>query len=237
MEYIWWSLKLGWSCSGCRWSSFSGIDVLSDSQSFSNTGHFWGSWIAHLIILGWLTVQLVYKFPYGLPLTVLVIGNHCSASFIPVFMHVFQIFNLDLNNIAYIKLDISSYDWTVCILLFDVPEGMNFFFIQGRGNKSSGDNFHAAPNIDHSQEFVRKDLKEWLGWLRLKLEFHFLPPSSTHKKITKACIFLVWWCFCILFFPCQKLRWTQMDTYLLNIWFNTVAKVPLFCVKSLLKML
>lgn len=39
--------------------------------------------------------------------------------------------------------------------------------IQGRGNKSSGDNFHAAPNIDHSQEFVRKDLKEWLCWLRL----------------------------------------------------------------------
>ncbi|XP_047176149.1 alpha-amylase 3, chloroplastic-like [Vigna umbellata] len=37
---------------------------------------------------------------------------------------------------------------------------------QGRGNKSSGDNFHAAPNIDHSQEFVRKDLKEWLLWLR-----------------------------------------------------------------------
>ena len=38
--------------------------------------------------------------------------------------------------------------------------------IQGRGNKSSGDNFHAAPNIDHSQEFVRNDLKEWLCWLR-----------------------------------------------------------------------
>ncbi|XP_057543598.1 alpha-amylase 3, chloroplastic [Amaranthus tricolor] len=37
---------------------------------------------------------------------------------------------------------------------------------QGRGNKSSGDNFHAAPNIDHSQDFVRKDLKEWLRWLR-----------------------------------------------------------------------
>ncbi|KAF2299582.1 hypothetical protein GH714_038260 [Hevea brasiliensis] len=37
---------------------------------------------------------------------------------------------------------------------------------QGRGNKSSGDNFHAAPNIDHSQDFVRKDLKEWLCWLR-----------------------------------------------------------------------
>lgn len=39
--------------------------------------------------------------------------------------------------------------------------------IQGRGNKSSGDNFHAAPNIDHSQDFVRKDIKEWLCWMRL----------------------------------------------------------------------
>lgn len=37
---------------------------------------------------------------------------------------------------------------------------------QGRGNKSSGDCFHAAPNIDHSQDFVRKDIKEWLRWLR-----------------------------------------------------------------------
>ncbi|XP_058194808.1 alpha-amylase 3, chloroplastic isoform X1 [Rhododendron vialii] len=42
---------------------------------------------------------------------------------------------------------------------------------QGRGNKSSGDNFHAAPNIDHSQEFVRKDLKEWLLWLRKEIGY------------------------------------------------------------------
>ncbi|XVF85996.1 hypothetical protein PTKIN_Ptkin17bG0165500 [Pterospermum kingtungense] len=42
---------------------------------------------------------------------------------------------------------------------------------QGRGNKSSGDNFHAAPNIDHSQEFVRKDLKEWLMWLREEIGY------------------------------------------------------------------
>ncbi|KAK8958530.1 hypothetical protein KSP40_PGU017513 [Platanthera guangdongensis] len=42
---------------------------------------------------------------------------------------------------------------------------------QGRGNKSSGDSFHAAPNIDHSQEFVRKDLKDWLCWLRKEVGY------------------------------------------------------------------
>ncbi|KAJ0446996.1 putative glycosidase [Helianthus annuus] len=42
---------------------------------------------------------------------------------------------------------------------------------QGRGNKSSGDNFHAAPNIDHSQGFVRKDLCEWLCWLRKEIGY------------------------------------------------------------------
>ncbi|KAK4261171.1 hypothetical protein QN277_004209 [Acacia crassicarpa] len=42
---------------------------------------------------------------------------------------------------------------------------------QGRGNKSSGEHFHAAPNIDHSQDFVRKDLKEWLCWLRKEIGY------------------------------------------------------------------
>ncbi|EYU22438.1 hypothetical protein ABFS82_05G010800 [Erythranthe guttata] len=42
---------------------------------------------------------------------------------------------------------------------------------QGRGNKSSGDNFHAAPNIDHSQEFVRKDIREWMNWLREEIGY------------------------------------------------------------------
>ncbi|XP_020241868.1 alpha-amylase 3, chloroplastic isoform X2 [Asparagus officinalis] len=42
---------------------------------------------------------------------------------------------------------------------------------QGKGNKSSGDHFHAAPNIDHSQDFVRKDLKEWLCWLRKEVGY------------------------------------------------------------------
>ncbi|KAL4286937.1 hypothetical protein AHAS_Ahas19G0136100 [Arachis hypogaea] len=42
---------------------------------------------------------------------------------------------------------------------------------QGRGNKSSGENFDAAPNIDHSQEFVRKDIIEWLCWLRKEVGY------------------------------------------------------------------
>lgn len=35
----------------------------------------------------------------------------------------------------------------------------------------AGDIFHAAPNIDHSQEFVRRDIKEWLNWLRNDIGF------------------------------------------------------------------
>ncbi|ERM99977.1 hypothetical protein AMTRI_Chr10g224780 [Amborella trichopoda] len=42
---------------------------------------------------------------------------------------------------------------------------------QGLGNPSSGDIFHAAPNVDHSQEFVRRDIKEWLNWLRSEIGF------------------------------------------------------------------
>ncbi|CAI9761782.1 unnamed protein product [Fraxinus pennsylvanica] len=43
--------------------------------------------------------------------------------------------------------------------------------LHGRGNKSSGDNFHAAPNVDHSQDFVRKDIKEWLHWLKEEIGY------------------------------------------------------------------
>ena len=34
-----------------------------------------------------------------------------------------------------------------------------------------GDIFHAAPNIDHSKDFVRKDIIEWLNWLRSDIGF------------------------------------------------------------------
>ncbi|KAK8711109.1 hypothetical protein V6N13_146405 [Hibiscus sabdariffa] len=42
---------------------------------------------------------------------------------------------------------------------------------QGRGNPSSGDIFHAAPNVDHSQDFVRRDIKEWLNCLRNEIGY------------------------------------------------------------------
>ncbi|KAK0573163.1 hypothetical protein LWI29_003824 [Acer saccharum] len=56
-------------------------------------------------------------------------------------------------------------DWDDRAIVADDPH------FQGRGNKSSGDNFHAAPNIDHSQDFVRKDIKEWLCWLRKEIGY------------------------------------------------------------------
>lgn len=36
---------------------------------------------------------------------------------------------------------------------------------------AAGDIFHAAPNIDHSQDFVRRDVKKWLNWLRNDIGF------------------------------------------------------------------
>lgn len=36
---------------------------------------------------------------------------------------------------------------------------------RGKGNRKSGDVYGAAPNVDHSQEFVKRDVTEWLRWL------------------------------------------------------------------------
>uniref|UniRef100_A0A0D9W2F2 Alpha-amylase n=1 Tax=Leersia perrieri TaxID=77586 RepID=A0A0D9W2F2_9ORYZ len=41
----------------------------------------------------------------------------------------------------------------------------------GKGNRSTGDNFDGVPNIDHTQPFVRKDIIEWLIWLRKTIGF------------------------------------------------------------------
>ena len=39
------------------------------------------------------------------------------------------------------------------------------------GGPSSGDRFDAAPNIDHSQPFVKRDVAEWMQWLRAQVGF------------------------------------------------------------------
>ena len=41
----------------------------------------------------------------------------------------------------------------------------------GTGNASPFKLFHGAPNIDHSQHFVRKDLLEWMQWMRDDIGF------------------------------------------------------------------
>lgn len=41
----------------------------------------------------------------------------------------------------------------------------------GQGHPSEGDHFTAAPNIDHQQDFVRRDICEWLKWLRKEVGY------------------------------------------------------------------
>jgi len=41
----------------------------------------------------------------------------------------------------------------------------------GRGAPSTGEEYWAAPNIDHTQERVRKSLKEWMRWMREHVGF------------------------------------------------------------------
>lgn len=42
---------------------------------------------------------------------------------------------------------------------------------QGTGNPSPFKLFHAAPNIDHSQPFVQKDVSEWMRWMKEDIGF------------------------------------------------------------------
>ena len=42
----------------------------------------------------------------------------------------------------------------------------------GTGNLDSGDDYEAAPNIDHTQEFVQKDLVGWLNYLKKSIGFN-----------------------------------------------------------------
>lgn len=49
--------------------------------------------------------------------------------------------------------------WDARAIVSDDP---NF---HGQGHRSDGDFFHAAPNVDHSQAFVKADLEDWMSWL------------------------------------------------------------------------
>ena len=42
----------------------------------------------------------------------------------------------------------------------------------GQGAASSGDFFTAAPNIDHSQDFVKEDISQWMRWLRAEVGYN-----------------------------------------------------------------
>ena len=41
----------------------------------------------------------------------------------------------------------------------------------GQGHAGTGENYGPAPNIDHTQDWVRNDLKEWLRWMRDDIGF------------------------------------------------------------------
>jgi len=54
---------------------------------------------------------------------------------------------------------------------------------KGRGNRATGDEFAAAPNIDHMQDYVRKDLTDWMEWLRDDIGFdgwRYVPHRVLH---------------------------------------------------------
>eukprot|EP00239_Pterosperma_sp_CCMP1384_P006863 CAMPEP_0197854428 /NCGR_PEP_ID=MMETSP1438-20131217/24657_1 /TAXON_ID=1461541 /ORGANISM="Pterosperma sp., Strain CCMP1384" /LENGTH=767 /DNA_ID=CAMNT_0043469163 /DNA_START=187 /DNA_END=2490 /DNA_ORIENTATION=+ len=55
----------------------------------------------------------------------------------------------------------------------------------GSGARSTGDEYEAAPNIDHTQEMVRKNLQSWMQWLRQHIgydgwRFDFVKGYSGH---------------------------------------------------------
>lgn len=47
----------------------------------------------------------------------------------------------------------------------------NDYKFRGKGNMSYRTLFNSAPNIDHTQEFVRRDMVEWMLWLKNELRF------------------------------------------------------------------
>ncbi len=58
---------------------------------------------------------------------------------------------------------------------------------KGRGNRATGDEFAAAPNIDHMQDYVRKDLTDWMEWLRDEIGFDGWRCAYSLMQLLHAC--------------------------------------------------
>lgn len=55
----------------------------------------------------------------------------------------------------------------------------------GKGNHKTGEDYVAAPNIDHTNPRVREDIKAWMKWLRSSIgfdgwRFDFVKGYSMH---------------------------------------------------------
>ncbi len=63
----------------------------------------------------------------------------------------------------------------------------------GTGNHKTGEDYVAAPNIDHTQDFVRKDIIKWLKLLRSigfdGFRFDFVKGYSA-PQFPPSCMFL-----------------------------------------------
>jgi hypothetical protein len=49
--------------------------------------------------------------------------------------------------------------------------GYSLFDLHVQGNPKTGVIFEGVPNLDHTQDFVRNDLKDWMRWVRNDLGF------------------------------------------------------------------
>jgi hypothetical protein len=85
-------------------------------------------------------------------------------------------------------------DWDQRAIVGDDPT------FQGRGNGSSGESFGAAPNIDHSQDFVKEDLTEWMRWLRHEVRAEESPlaltPAASGLELSTASVACLTCCRC-----------------------------------------
>ena len=71
----------------------------------------------------------------------------------------------------------------------------------GKGSQKQGEDYTAAPNIDHSQQRVKDDIKAWMKWLRSSIGFDgwrfdfvkgYRAPYARLVQPAMACLVAVW---------------------------------------------